>query len=450
MITAFKRRYVALSGQQAPNAETSLSHVSEVMRMAAQRPDGDQASALRDYVAALPEVRRRCREVVAPICAMRDTPVSEQQVESFCARLALRDPDYNPEELVNEVLSWRPPVMRYEGDVREEARERADEEARAAIAGGGGGGSAAVSSTGSLTGGAAAAMGAGLQFAVPAALRRERALAFAAAWAAAAGRRMDAAEFVQHYLLADGACGGEPASVIGSRAAELLEAQREAFSKAADAHLFYTETPLTEQQFMDAYMDRYAAADFQATLVADIICGDVYRAKMRERIHSEYERIFGVRLHAEDLERAFAVVQGGRLALGSDELVRVLARVNERLEEVLFHVTEAYNAVLRRDPEEEEVRENVGRFLSGGGGDPLQLPAGADYAPAIAQLMHELVTCIEFHDVVKLRLGEAAVRCGVSLRGRRVYDLLRSVLSEKAAAPAEMLHDATYDAAVRR
>ena len=445
MITAFKRRYVAMSGMQAPNAETSLAHVSEVLRIAAERRDGNETEALRQYVSALPEVRQRCREVVAPICAMRDTPVTEQVVEYFSARLAMRDPDYNPEELVNEVLSWRP----QQGD----ARDRADEEARALIATGSGSNPSSnhpaayeskdPAAHATTDGGAAedAAAGHG-RWRVRAGI--QPALAFVAAWEEAAGRRMTAIEFMHHHLLAD---GGPPAPAA---AAGLFAEQSEAFSQAADAHLFYTEAPLSEQQFVDMYVDRYKEPDFQAALVADIICGAVYRSKMEARVQAEYTRMFGVGLHPDDLARTFSAVQQRRLALGSDDLARSLVRANERFEGVRFHVTEAFNAVLRRDPEEEEVRDNMARFLPDVAAQPIDEEGHWDCSRAVTALMHDLVTCIEFHDVVKQRLGEAAKRAGVPLRPKRIYELLSALLAENAAGPAYMLNDEPYDEAVRR
>lgn len=451
MITAFKRRYVALSGMQAPNAETSLAHVSEVLRIAAERRDGNETEALRQYVSALPEVRQRCREVVAPICAMRDTPVTEQVVEYFSARLAMRDPDYNPEELVNEVLSWRP----QQGD----ARDRADEEARALIAAGSASSDhpAAYQPAHTVDSSAAdafhqqayAAEDAAAAAAVGYGRWRLRsgiqpALAFVAAWEEAAGRRMTAIEFMHHHLLAD---GGPPAPAA---AAGLFAEQSEAFSQAADAHLFYTEAPLSEQQFVDMYVDRYKEPDFQAALVADIICGAVYRSKMEARIQAEYTRMFGVGLHPDDLARIFSAVQQRRLALGSDDLARSLVRANERFEGVRFHVTEAFNAVLRRDPEEEEVRDNMARFLPDVASQAIDEEGHWDCSCAVTALMHDLVTCIEFHDVVKQRLGEAAKRAGVPLRPKRIYELLSALLAENAARPACMLNDEPYDEAVRR
>ena len=100
--------------------------------------------------------------------------------------------------------------------------------------------------------------------------------------------------------------------------------------------------------------------------------------------------------------------------------------------------------------DEEEVRDNMARFLPDVAAQPIDEEGHWDCSRAVTALMHDLVTCIEFHDVVKQRLGEAAKRAGVPLRPKRIYELLSALLAENAAGPAYMLNDEPYDEAVRR
>lgn len=344
---------------------------SEVRAAEAKLKGADRAR-VRAYVCSFPEFRARYSEMIRRVFAIvRDAPPDEATISFYLKRFAR--PGYGPDELSDDITLGAEAEGLGEETVEEEETAGADD-----------------------------------------------VLSFARRWKSATGRKIDIHEFALYFRDSP-----DKAKIC------LLSASQDAAHAFADrVHRDYLGRGMTRDEFLEEHLADHDKPHFQAEAVAAVLASDEYRLEMMKLLEKSHLKLFGVDMHPEDLEHAFFAVRDRGTKLCSEGASEELLRLNDEMREVARAVNEAYNSVLGRPADAEEVRECVSKFRA----------VGAE--AATADLVVRLHESLEFHDVIKDRFRKAfEEKTGRQPKTREVYDALAGTLQRHAKDMTRALAD---------
>ena len=232
-------------------------------------------------------------------------------------------------------------------------------------------------------------------------------LEFVERWQRATGRRVDIYEFLRYY----GELGSSP-TPDALRA--IKDAQDASFARAAKVYRDYLGVDLDFNRFAALHVQEHDLAGFDAKLVAKIVDSNEYRARMCETLAAAYSKAFDAEVHPDDLAHTFERVRARGISLKSEEVSGHIAALGEELREITDSVADAYDRVLRREPDELEVRAAVPAYRS------------LSSEEAKRTLEDSLYDEPEYKEVLKSLIKEATGYSG----NADVFRVMRRVLAE--------------------
>lgn len=180
-------------------------------------------------------------------------------------------------------------------------------------------------------------------------------MGFVEIWQRATAHRIDIYEFLRYY----NELGSSPAP---EKIRATKEKQDHFFSQSAKVYRDYLNVKLDFQRFSALHMHEYDSTGFLDKLVKTIVKSHEYRERMCSAISDAYEKTFDSKIHEDDLEHTFRIVQRKSLPIKPDEISGHVFDLGEELNAVAQSVASVYNRVLLRDPDEIEVRNCVSNY----------------------------------------------------------------------------------------
>lgn len=348
---------------------------SEV-RIAELKLKGADRGEVRGYIATFPEFRRRYEDIINRVYEISCDGgyPDEDTLQFFLRRFA--NPDYGPDELADEIANG---VSGEWDDASGGERAAVDPRTEA-----------------------------------------EEMLGFAKQWQTATGKKIDIYEFIRYFR-------ERPDKEGIARIAENQEAARLFVDRV---HRDYLDRGVTRDEFLERYMFEHDRQHFEAEVMATVLGGEEYRLAMSRRLDESNRRLFGVGLHAEDLDHVFAVVRDRKAVLRGEEVNEELIRTNDHMREITDAVNEVYKATLDRNADAEEVRECVSTFRA----------YGRDAAKS--ELAERLHGGLEFHDVLKDRFRASyEKKHGRKPKTREVYEALARLIQRHSSDMVKALQD---------
>eukprot|EP00873_Tetraselmis_striata_P027007 jgi/Tetstr1/447271/TSEL_034708.t1 len=228
-------------------------------------------------------------------------------------------------------------------------------------------------------------------------------LEFVEKWQRATGHRVDVYEFLRYY----NELGSSPTP---ETIREVKEKQNNFFAHAVKVYRGYLNVSLDFHRFSAMHMHEYDNAGFVPKLIQTIVKGHEYRERMCDALSDAYTRTFDAGIHEEDLEHVFATVQKKSISIRSEDISGYVLKLGEELATIAKSVTAVYNRVLRRDPDDIEVRNCVASYR------------GSDTAEE--DLETALYDELEYQEVLKSLIQEKTR----STKNSEVFRVMRHIL----------------------
>ena len=365
----FRKEFIEMLGLRPDESD---------VRMAELKLKGADRAGIRSYISTFPEFRQRYEDIINRVYTIScDDAPDEDTVQFFLKRFA--KPNYGPDDLADEIVNG----------VQDD-----------------GGGDA--ESAGATAGG------------LDVRSEAEDMLGFAKRWQTATGHKIDVYEFIRYFRE-----GPDKKDI--SRAAEKQEAARAFVDKV---HRDYLGRGVTRDEFLERYLFDLDKPHFEAEVMATVLGGEEYRLEMCKHLEKSNLKLFGVELHPDDLDHAFAVVRDKKAVLHGEEINEELIRTNDHMREICDAVNDVYKKTLDRPADADEVRECVSTFRA----------YGQDFAKnELATRLHD---SLEFHDVIKDRFRASfEKKHGRKPKPREVYDALARALHLHAQDMSKALED---------
>lgn len=349
---------------------------SEV-RIAELKLKGADRSRIRGYISTFPEFRQRYEDIINRVYSIScDATPDEDTLQFFLRRFT--KPNYGPDDLADEIANG--------------VHDQWDDDA----------------------------VGDGASEAIDPRTEAEDMLGFAKQWQTATGQKIDIYEFIRYYR-------DRPDKKDIARVAENQEIARLFVDKV---HRDYLGRGVTRDEFLERYLFDHDKPHFEAEVMATVLGGEEYRLEMCKHLEKSNRRLFGVELHAEDLDHVFAIVRDRKAVLHGEDVNEELIRTNDQMRGITDAVNEVYKATLNRTADSDEVRECVSTFRA----------YGQDFAKK--ELATRLHDSLEFHDVIKDRFRASfEKKHGRKPKTREVYDALAQTLHRHASDMSKALED---------
>jgi hypothetical protein len=162
-------------------------------------------------------------------------------------------------------------------------------------------------------------------------------------------------------------------------------------------HVFLNEY-VSEEEFLSKYLVRIGEYNFIDNLRTEVIESPSYEDKMKEKIRTVYEKLFGEKMNIEDNEFLFTQVRSLGLELMHEQINQLVIQFKEENEETIQRIFDIYMEVYDREPDVNEqnrfiafIRDHKGRI----NGDVDDM------------IMVELKDALEYHDVLKRKISKA-------------------------------------------
>lgn len=182
-------------------------------------------------------------------------------------------------------------------------------------------------------------------------------LEFVEKWQRATGNRVDIYEFLRYYN--ELGSSPSPETIRG-----IKEKQNHFFSQAVKVYREYLNVALDFQRFSALHMHDYDTAGFVQKLIKTIVKSHEYRERMCDALSDAYRKTFDSHIHPDDLEHTFRTVQQKSLSIKSEEISCHIFKLGEELDTISKSVSSVYNRVLKRDPDDIEIRNSVFNYRS--------------------------------------------------------------------------------------
>lgn len=240
--------------------------------------------------------------------------------------------------------------------------------------------------------------------------RIENELDFVEQWQRTTGRRIDIYEFLRYY--------NELGSAPGAERIRAIQAEQDkSFARACKVYAEYLGFALDYDRFTALHVHEYDSPGFADKLVAKIVSGNEYKARMFEVLSESYSKIFDSEIHSDDLDHVFEKVRSAKFSLKSEEISGHILSLGEELKQISDSVSRAFNGVLRRLPDEIETRAAVSPYRS-----------AASPEEAERDLEESLYDEPEYREVLKAIIQEET---GLK-NNAEVFRVMRKVLADCA------------------
>lgn len=236
---------------------------------------------------------------------------------------------------------------------------------------------------------------------------------FVRAWRASTGSQIDIYEFLRYYHQFDGS-PGEPGTLERVR-----KQVNESYYKTKTVNANYLRRDVSREWFTERYIMVHDKEGFVDALIDEIVGGQEYEAVMQEEIARQHRRLFDRALHEDDEQHVLQTLARDRATLVGDGVSTAVAHVVDELDRIRGAVQNVYRSVLKREPDEIEIRENVAGFR------------GGDAALAMERLSAGLFATLEYHEILReIIAAEFSDAHGRAPNRGEVYRALAIVLAE--------------------
>lgn len=222
----------------------------------------------------------------------------------------------------------------------------------------------------------------------------------------------------------------DPATLL-THMSTLLQDHAVAWEKARGAHAHLLGDVLDEIDFVRKYVGRHRAQEFCASLPSEILSSPLYENRITNRLMVVQKRLYDVALDDEEVARLFLQAQAAGVGVSDDEVSSLLHAHRRECDALVSEVVNVFVEILNREPDHNELREEVVVFRDSGAVVMSESLKDAEcLSAAKIELAVRLSKGFEFHDVIKTRLRSAYHHAhgGVHVPMQALYLMLERVL----------------------
>jgi hypothetical protein len=161
-------------------------------------------------------------------------------------------------------------------------------------------------------------------------------------------------------------------------------------------HVFLNEY-ISEEDFLSKYLVRINEYNFIDNLRKEILASQAYEDKMKEKIQSIYEKMFGDKMTIEDTDFLFNQVRILGLELMHEQINQLVIQFKDDNEETMQRIFDIYMEVYDREPDVNEQN----RFIAF-----IRDHKGRNNNDVDDMIVLELKDALEYHDVLKRKISK--------------------------------------------
>jgi len=154
---------------------------------------------------------------------------------------------------------------------------------------------------------------------------------------------------------------------------------------------------LTEHDYVRDYLNRMDDPEFVRALNDDIVYDPIYISLMSTNISKRYTQMYDEQLETSEVAYIFERVQKAHLELEDARLDDHLIAFKSETDEIIKRVYKLYTDIYERMPERSELLEKFNNYRAAS-------RSGVSFETIDAKIEVELMTCLEFHDIIKKRI----------------------------------------------
>ncbi|AUF82733.1 hypothetical protein TetV_651 [Tetraselmis virus 1] len=250
----------------------------------------------------------------------------------------------------------------------------------------------------------------------------EKQLKLVKSWEKITGNRIDVYEYIRYH--------NEGGRLSDAMINDIYEKEKDALLFVDVCTKEHLGRRVNKHEFLEKYIFTYDRPEFKAEVIGTILSSKEYEETMKKHVQTVYHNVFGCKMHTDDVEYAFLGIREKRIPLNDEEISKLIIQVNEALQKIHEQVSAVYTKVLSREPDAEEVREQVNPWRALGG------------TQASVILMKELYKCLEFHDVVKDNIKkEYKKKHNKEAKPKEVFSILNQILSRYSNDMSKSLNE---------
>ncbi len=188
----------------------------------------------------------------------------------------------------------------------------------------------------------------------------------------------------------------------------------------------YTNYDLKEHEYVKRFLFKIEVPDFIENFEKNIVYDEKYVAMMKGNIVKMYEQLYDERLDEADIEYIFDKVQKERLDIQDQRLDDYLLAFKKETDNIVNRIFKLYMEIYERTPDKSELLEKSFCYRR-----------QASFEDIDTAIEKELMSCLEFHDIIKNRIRKIKQDLNVS----EVYKLLSLVITKLGSLRMDMLDD---------
>lgn len=188
----------------------------------------------------------------------------------------------------------------------------------------------------------------------------------------------------------------------------------------------YTNYDLREHEYVQRFLFKIEITDFIENFEKNIVYDEKYVATMKGNIVKTYEQLYDERLDEADVEYIFDKVQKQRLDIQDQRLDEYLLDFKKETDNIVNRIFKLYMEIYERTPDKSELFEKS-----------LCYRRQTSFEDIDKVIEKELMSCLEFHDIIKNRIRKIKQDLNVS----DVYKLLSLVITKLGSLRMDMLDD---------
>jgi len=172
------------------------------------------------------------------------------------------------------------------------------------------------------------------------------------------------------------------------------EQQNSMFHKLAKIFSTYTNSVLTEHEFVNSHLLAIHSEEYYDAIIDNIVETNDYEVNMCRTIQEYYKKLFDGSLDDNDLKYIFNIIKKHKYDLYDNQLVDRLKEFKTETDTFIENIFTTYKRVLERQPDLIEVDEQLYKYRKG-------QQSGITIEDLNSQLVISLQSTLEFHDIIK-------------------------------------------------
>jgi hypothetical protein len=172
----------------------------------------------------------------------------------------------------------------------------------------------------------------------------------------------------------------------------LYDVHVSAFKQISELYNLYLSTPLSEHDFIERFIDRLTTNDLKNIELERILNSNEYTTSLCNALQTTYQTLYDKNMDSLALTYSFQKAKTEKMGLKDERLHSFIVQLKKEEESFCDRIHSKFLDVYQRDPDNEEVQQWIPVYRNN------------DCNVADDLLVKELISGLEFHDVLKRKI----------------------------------------------